>query len=110
MGHGLVSGDLRWGVEISYGTAHVRVREARGRACDHECIDCGRQAEQWSYRGDSAHELQGWNQPRAPHSWMTYGPHPEDYDPRCRLCHGAFDSERRWRARADASSRSEVFV
>jgi hypothetical protein len=56
-GGDLVTGGTRWGAEISYGRAHVRIREARGRASDHRCIDRGRQAEQWPYRGDSANEL-----------------------------------------------------
>lgn len=58
-----------------YFARHVRVRTARGSASLLPCEDCGNPAYEWSQRKD------------------TSGDNPEDYDPRCRPCHSAYDKE-----------------
>jgi hypothetical protein len=56
-----------------YRTRHDWVRKARGPAADKVCADCGKQARDWS-------QIHG-----------TDGTAPEHYEPRCRLCHVAYD-------------------
>src|SRR5690606_2960253 len=34
---------------VGYGAAHERVYRKRGRASQHDCVDCGERAEEWSY-------------------------------------------------------------
>lgn len=79
----------------SYITAHWRLREFRGRAAAHLCLDCGQQAAEWSYRGDSAHDQEGWvtkGSKRAP-SYMHWSPIIWDYDPLCTICHDKRDGQ-----------------
>ncbi|TDD98904.1 hypothetical protein [Jiangella asiatica] len=64
----------------AYSSAHQRVAAARGDAAEHRCVDCGARALEWSYRGDSPDELIN---PRG----LRYSPWPDDYEPRCILCH-----------------------
>lgn len=45
----------------------------------HSCVDCGAQAQEWSYTGDRT-------------SSYSYSRNPMDYVPRCRTCHGVFDA------------------
>lgn len=45
------------GDDISYRTAHDRVTRQRGKASEHRCVDCGRQARHWSYDGTDPNEL-----------------------------------------------------
>lgn len=62
-----------WEANPGYSARHVRVRQARGRAKNHPCADCGRTAREWS---------------------LTHGRDgidPADYEPRCRKCHVAYD-------------------
>lgn len=65
-------------VGVSYNRRHIRVRQARGVARNHKCVDCGEQAHEWSTRHD------------------TDGMSPHDYDPRCRRCHRAYDWTPEW--------------
>lgn len=59
--------------EPAYRTRHDWVRKARGPAADQVCADCGKQAREWS-------QIHG-----------TDGTAPEDYEPRCSLCHATYD-------------------
>ena len=58
----------------AYSTAHYRVISQRGKATDHSCVDCGQPANEWSYIEPSG-----------------YSDSPDDYSPRCWLCHRRFD-------------------
>jgi len=92
---------------ITYYSAHRRVLKYRGPARAHNCIDCGGQATQWSYRGGSRHELSG----TALSGWtgqviqVTWSTEVADYDPRCTRCHIRFD---RWLLTSDTSVRVEL--
>lgn len=59
------------GDDVSVKAFHVRL----GKASDHKCIDCDKQAEDWS-RKTNADPLK-----------------IESYEPRCKLCHYRYDSE-----------------
>lgn len=94
------------GDAVSYDGAHDRVRRARGRAHQFLCIDdCGRQAQEWSYRGGSDKELIGptstgrGKEPRL----LPYSPDPADYEPRCIGCHRRYDEValKRWATERD---------
>lgn len=65
----------------SYRTAHERVRNTKGKASEHACVDCGRLAAQWSYDGLDADELTD------PKTGCKYSTKPDRYQARCQLCH-----------------------
>ncbi|MFF4510613.1 hypothetical protein [Streptomyces mirabilis] len=92
-GHVVHCGDLNAHSElrsgISYKMAHKRVATRRGSAKRYECIDCKQPAEEWSYRGGAPDELIGESN-RARN--LPYSPTPSYYDPRCKACHTAYDS------------------
>lgn len=69
----------------SYRGVHGRIVRIRGKATNHTCVDCGRQAEQWSYdHGDPNEKLS------TPHGYR-YSLDIDHYDPRCIVCHLRFD-------------------
>lgn len=76
------------GADASYTAAHTRVYSSRGRAADHPCEGCGKQAKDWSYVGGCPLE-------RRDDRGRTYSPNPTMYAARCRKCHRAFDAARR---------------
>lgn len=80
-------GEVREVGPINYKAAHMRIRKERGRARDHQCVDCGGTAAQWSYNGGSEDELSG-DSNGFP---VVFSPNPSDYSPRCRQCHVNFD-------------------
>lgn len=57
----------------AYVNRHNAVRRARGRAAEHDCVDCDQPAAEWSQVHD------------------TDGTHVEDYEPRCIPCHSRYD-------------------
>lgn len=71
----------------AYVSAHLRVRRSRGPASDHICVDCGKQAREWSYVYGCAQEMRD-------DRGCPYCPHPEHYAPRCSSCHKVFDLAR----------------
>lgn len=78
------------GDAVTYGGAHDRVRLHKGSASAHLCIDCGDQAQEWSYS-----HCGGPNERRGITSkgcQALYSVNPDDYDPRCKPCHRAFDA------------------
>lgn len=86
-----VTGDLsraRRREVVGYYSAHRRVDRDRGRAKTHACVDCGGRAEERSYDHRDDQEL---TDPRG----RRYSLDSQHYSPRCRTCHGAFDSARR---------------
>jgi hypothetical protein len=64
-----------------YRTAHQRVRNARGKAGEHACVNCGQSAAQWSYDGLDTDELTD------PKTGCKYSTKTERYQARCHLCH-----------------------
>lgn len=74
--------------DIGYSMAHGRVRSDRGRVQDHDCTDCGRTAEHWSYNHTDPDELMAEGLSARP---VAYSPRPEHYSPRCIKCHKRFD-------------------
>lgn len=80
----------------SYTAAHKRVFRWRGSAKAFECIDCGKPAEEWSYRGGSSFEQSG-SSPRRKNGKTiyvnsTWSGSIMDYDPRCVPCHKEYDA------------------
>lgn len=69
--------------DISYGSAHCRVRSDRGPASDHACVDCQGPARQWSYAHGDPDELV--------ENGLRYSVRPEHYEPRCISCHMLLD-------------------
>jgi len=67
---------------FTYSWAHMRLGSVTGR----QCIDCGGPAEQWSLQKNvSRRNLYRDNR-------GVFSCRAEDYAPRCRQCHGRYDS------------------
>ena len=77
----------RRSASVSYRTTHKRIESTRGAATDHLCVDCGRQAQEWSYDQADPNELTE----TVGRYEVTYSPDPAHYDPRCVPCHRVFD-------------------
>lgn len=71
-----------------YTAAHQRCRSDRGRVQLHDCIDCGRSAQHWSYNHDDPDERLAIGLSANP---VAYSLKPEHYSPRCVRCHKRFD-------------------
>jgi hypothetical protein len=69
-----------YGDGIGYVQAHRRVRNARGHASQHRCIDCGGQAAEWSYDYSDPDE-------RKERGRSAYSLDVNRYEPRCVRCH-----------------------
>lgn len=72
------------GDAATYDAVHWRLRRKKGRASERDCVDCGGQAQHWSYDGLDPKQL---NQ-----GVLAYSLNPGHYFPRCVPCHGAYDS------------------
>lgn len=70
--------------DAGYRAAHRRISVDRGQAREFPCIDCGVQAQHWSYRHDDPDE-------RVSDRGQPYSLDPGHYDPRCASCHMIFD-------------------
>lgn len=68
----------------AYRTVHTWLSNTYGKATEHTCVDCGKQAGQWSYNGSSDREI------RSP-TGMPYSPDLTAYSPRCVRCHKRHD-------------------
>lgn len=85
--HGDVNAPFQYtwyGEEITYGHAHKRVRNARGAAAGHKCIDCGGPADEWSYDHTDADE-------RYDDRGIAFSLDTSRYQPRCVRCHRIAD-------------------
>lgn len=80
------------GDEVGYQGAHRRTRYQRGNPSEHSCIDCGQQAQEWSYNYEDPDEKVSEQRLSI---GMLYSPDPGFYDPRCIRCHKRFDSRRK---------------
>jgi len=67
--------------EPGYDAVHKRLARERGSASAFQCVDCGTQAQEWSYRGGSLDEL------ICAKTGCAYSVRVEDYDARCKRCH-----------------------
>lgn len=73
---------------IKYGSAHDRVRDDRGHISTHHCVNCGEQAQHWSYNHTDPSELFAYDLSKRP---VAYSTDPAHYSPRCIKCHKRFD-------------------
>lgn len=80
---------------------HSRLRALWGSASQYECIECGGDAEEWSYDGTDPTEFLG---PRrykrdgvVREGLMYHSIYPEFYAPLCRSCHRRKDGEKQSR-------------
>lgn len=69
--------------DAGYSAAHARCETDRGPAKSHQCIDCGQQAQHWSYDHTDPHGRTD--------SGYAYSLDPTHYSPRCVSCHKRFD-------------------
>lgn len=76
------------GDSVGYGAMHRRIRALRGRARDQVCVDCGAEAEHWSYDHSDADARID------PAKNLPYSTDPYRYVPRCRTCHRRHDAGR----------------
>lgn len=72
---------------IEYTAAHDRVVRAKGRAAEHDCVDCGRTAAHWSYDHQDPGELHSATVKGSP----PFSLNPDHYQPRCVPCHKVYD-------------------
>jgi hypothetical protein len=79
------------GDQVGYTAAHLRVKNLKGPASNHLCIDCAEQASNWSYDHLDPNEKTQTRQG----STLAYSANPDHYKPRCLSCHRKFDSRRR---------------
>jgi len=71
----------------AYGTVHNRLRREYGPASGYTCVECGAQADDWSYDHTDPLEVTGLD-----HGHLRpYSLEPGHYEPRCRSCHKIFD-------------------
>ena len=77
---------------VSYQYAHKKIRRARGKATEFDCVSCGRPASQWAYRGGSEFEQSEErtvisNKTRLPITYLAkWSPDVFAYDPKCGPC------------------------
>lgn len=72
---------------VTYAGAHRRIYRDRGQAAGYACIDCSRQAQQWSYDHTCPDEL-------ISPDGLPYSTDTDRYQPRCVSCHTIFDQGR----------------
>lgn len=73
----------RWG-DGGYNPAHRSLQHIRGKARNYSCVDCGEQAEEWSYNGGDPDEITDGDGRRFTRNVAAYSP-------RCVRCHRFFD-------------------
>lgn len=80
--------NCKWqGMDVTYGGAHSRVRTINGPASARACVDCGQQADQWSYDRLDPDERIEPDDPKR----MAYSAKVEHYQARCNSCHWKID-------------------
>lgn len=73
-------------VEVpTYNSMHGRLRRILGSATKQRCVDCGGPARDWSLSKSATNTLVGEN-------GFLYSLSFEDYEPRCKKCHLAYDA------------------
>ena len=81
----------------TYVTAHRWIWDANGPAAEHECVQCGKTAQDWAYDGEDPLEVIA----QFTHKGLVYSLNPNHYKPMCKKCHCAFDAELRRNRKAD---------
>ena len=76
---------------VSYASVHRRVKEERGPARMHPCVDCGETAKEWSYYHADPDELTHRVERRGRVDQWGYSLKAEHYFPRCKPCHNRLD-------------------
>lgn len=71
----------------TYYSMHKHIKYVHGSASALDCVDCGQAAEDWSYNHDG-----GNSEVIDDAIGLAYSTDIGDYDPRCKPCHGRFDS------------------
>lgn len=71
---------------VEYRAAHIRVDTARGKSKEHDCVDCGGKASEWSLSDEAQHVHYSREKDGAIYSLNVY-----DYQARCRPCHRKYD-------------------
>ena len=84
------------GEQVGYQAAHLRLGDSTIR----QCVDCGEQAREWSYKGNCPDE-------QTDQAGRRYSVNPAMYEPRCRACHRKYDFKGR-RANGQFVAREEV--
>jgi hypothetical protein len=82
-----------------YTSLHFQLREARGRAANLDCVECGEAAHEWSYDHSDPNELTEARRGRQ----VRYSLDHDRYRPMCRSCHTAFDAR-------ESDARKECFA
>jgi hypothetical protein len=74
--------------QITYNSAHYRVKRARGYPSEHPCAHCVGRAAHWALRREASVTHEG-----ADHKGtvMRYSGDPADYFPLCATCHRRYD-------------------
>lgn len=70
---------------VNYFSLHQRLEKDLGKAAGYQCVDCSRQAQDWSYDNSDPDEL------ICSRSGLAYSLDEDRYLPRCRSCHAKFD-------------------
>ena len=83
------------GDDVSYTAMHTRILKVRGRASEHECIQCEGVAAEWAY--DYTDPSPKYRKGRG-----LYSTDPARYVPMCVRCHKTFDGPRGTRRKVAA--------
>jgi hypothetical protein len=70
---------------LTYSSAHDRVRSTKGRASQYLCQHCGRSAEHWAYDGKDVDQFIDLSR--------IYSLKPDHYTPLCAKCHKTYDAK-----------------
>lgn len=89
---------------MQYAGAHGKVRMAKGLPSQHLCEHCGKQAEEWSYKGSDPDELIGVD--RRNGELRKYSLNIDYYQPLCVPCHRRFDLRKHDYCTVDGCGRS----
>jgi hypothetical protein len=78
------------GDAVGYTARHLRLKEAFGPASAYRCVDCDRQAADWSLNTDVPAELLRADADGQAQG-LNFSPYDAFYYPRCRACHRKLD-------------------
>ncbi|QGJ92844.1 hypothetical protein PBI_BEAGLE_85 [Arthrobacter phage Beagle] len=71
------------GEDATYNAIHFRLRDTRGKACEHKCFECESDASQWAYVHNRGSALTSEHGP--------YSVNLDDYEAMCVPCHKTMD-------------------
>ena len=76
---------------VSYWGMHTRLKRLKGHATENICIDCGNQAQDWTWNTSCDDVLYGMAKDGRK-NLSPYCLHLEHYDARCTPCHSLLDA------------------